>query len=152
MKKIFFFLIYNCIQLSACMETNNEISLKCTNNIKSIEQRVKEKYYADSVVICIKSLREEIYLPSSRCLVVNIYNATTNTLDFKKLPIDEYKSFNDFQNIEDALKTEGGEIAKLFINNCDLSCIDGFIIEFKKKDNKGGDMYRFICHYDEMMK
>lgn len=133
--------------------TNNKLGkLKCSDDVEKIISKIKEMYNADSVFIYTKKLKEEKFFPEIYCPIVLIYNATTRTLDFKNLPTDRHKEFESSLKIEEQLKIEGLPIAQELIKKCEMSDFNDFIIEYHKTDEKGKPLYRFICHYNELLK
>lgn len=42
-------------------------------------------------------------------------------------------------------------IAELVIKECNPNEFNDLILEFIKKDAQGKPMYRFICHYNELL-
>jgi hypothetical protein len=152
MRNIFFLLVF--VLLIGCMASmNNKIGkLKCSDCVEKIQFEIKRMFNADSVIIYTKKLKEERFFPEIYCPVVLIYNASTKTLDFKKLPIDRYKEFESTLKIEEQLKNEGLPIAQEVIKVCDMSKFNDLIIEYLKTDEKGKPLYRFICHYNELLK
>jgi hypothetical protein len=81
-----------------------------------------------------------------------VYNATTNVLDFKTLPTTHYQRFENFEQIEGDLKKEGIVVAQKIVDECDMTEFNDLIIEFLKLDDNGKPIYRFICHYKELLK
>ena|ERR1035437_4629006 len=144
-----FNIIIGCMASSNKNKLNN---LTCSEDVKTILSLIKKNYSADSVAIYIKNVKEELYFSEIKSPVVEIYNSTTKTLDFKSLPITHYQRFNDFEQIEDSLKLEGLPIALELTKRCDMSEFNDLILEFLKTDNEGKTLYRFICHYKELLK
>ena len=151
MKNAIFFLLCS-ILIIGCMasSSNKQIELKCSVDIGIIESEIKEMFKADSVVIYAKKLKEEVYFPELNCPVVVIWNATTNTLNFKEIPSDQTR-FDNYSQIEDGLKKEGLPIAKKLIKECEMSDYNDLIIEFHEKHQEGKVGHRFICHYKELL-
>ena len=134
------------------MASSNKLgTLCCSEDIDTIKAEIRNIYKADSVIIYTKKIKEEIYFPEIHCPVVLIYNATTNILDFKSLPTSHYQRFENFEQIENELKQEGLPIAHDLIEKCDMSDFNDFIIEFLKQSDEGKPIYRFICHYKELL-
>ena len=134
------------------MTPSNELgTLCCSEDIDTIKAEIKNIYKADSVRIYTKKLKEEIYFPEMRCPVVLIYNATTNVLDFKTLPISHYQRFENFEQVDNELIQEGLPIAQALIQKCDMSDFNNLIIEFLKLNKEGKPLYRFICHYKDLL-
>ena len=42
-------------------------------------------------------------------------------------------------------------VAQNIIKKCDMTGFNDLIIEFLKLDDKGKPIYRFICHYKELL-
>ncbi len=151
MKNIFMLvcsiLMVGCIASSESKQTE----LKCSADIEIIESEIKELFKADSVVIYVKSVQEEVYFPELHSPVVVIWNATTSVLDFKKIPPEQTR-FDNYSEIEDALKQEGFPIANKLIKECKMTNYNDLIIEFREKYQEGKFGDRFICHYRELLK
>lgn len=124
------------------------IELNCSVDIEILKENIRSITNADSVKIYTKRYG---YFREIRCLVIIIENATTKTLDFKTLPIDDFQLYNDGYDLDQKLKTEGYVIAKLIIDHCDVNKFNDLIIEFIKRDSYRKPMYRFIFHYDEFI-
>jgi hypothetical protein len=152
MKQLLFFIFGTVLILGfmACSNKKAE-ALCCSEDIDTIKAEIKSKFNADSVIIYTKRLREEIYFPEMHFPIVVIRNATTNVLDFKTLPTTHYQGFNSFLQIENELRQEALPIAQNLINKCDMSKFNNLIIEFHKLNNEGKPMYRFICHYKDLL-
>lgn len=152
MKNIIVFLLYSTLMVG-CMTSskNNQTELKCTVGIDIINSEIQDMFNADSVKIYSKKIKEEVFFSEINCPVVLIYNATTNILDFKTLPTSHYQRFDNFEQIENQLKQEGLIVAQNIINKCNMSEFNDLIIEFLKLDDKGKPIYRFICHYKELI-
>lgn len=134
------------------LRSNKQEELKCCSvSPEEMSVEICNRFAADSVVIYSKSLQEELYFDVIKSPVVAIYNATTNTLDFKKLPTSYYGLIEDREEIEAGLKDEGIVVAQDIMNKCDMTKFNDLIIEFLKLDDKGEPLYRFICHYDELL-
>lgn len=131
--------------------TTPPLELNCSVDIEILKENIKSITNADTVLIYTKNLREEMYFPEIRCPVIIIENATTKTLDFKILPIDKYRRFDNFSQIEDMLWDEAEPLARMISGNCDMGVFNDLIIEFIKRDYSGHPMYHFICHYDELI-
>ena len=131
---------------------NIEEELKCSISIDTLSSEIRNLFNADSVSIYSKKIKEEMYLSEINCPVVMIYNATTNILDFKTLPTSHYQRFENFEQIENDLKKEGFIVAQSIIDKCNMTRYNDLIIEFLKKDDNGKPIYRFICHYKELLK
>lgn len=131
---------------------NKQAELKCTVEIDSIKNEIQNLYNSDSVKIYSKNIKEEVYFTEINSPVVLIYNATTNVLDFKTLPTSHYQRFDNFEQVEAGLKKEGLVIAQSIISKCDMTEFNDLIIEFLKLDDEGKPIYRFICHYKELLK
>jgi hypothetical protein len=101
---------------------------------------------ADTVLLYSYRLREEIYFPEIRAITLCIVNGTTKTLDFKTLP-ERYQRFDNYSQIEDGLKADGDEVARLLYEKCNSKEFNDIIIEFLKYDAEGEPNYRFINHY-----
>lgn len=125
--------------------------LKCCEDIEILKENIKSVTNADTVIIYTKRLREEIFFPIIRSPVIIIENATTNTLDFKTLPIDKHKDFGSSLQVNDMLQSEAEYIAKMVVQNCNMKSYNDLIIEFIKRDDFGNPMYRFICHYADLL-
>ncbi len=80
-----------------------------------------------------------------------VYNPTTHILNFKELNVDEPIRFDNYDEIENALKEDGKKFAEEIIQSCNLSKFNDLIIEYNKPDIKGNLHYRFINHYEEFM-
>ena len=66
------------------LRSNKQEELKCYSvSPEEMSVEICNRFAADSVVIYSKSLQEELYFDVIKSPVVAIYNATTNTLDFK---------------------------------------------------------------------
>lgn len=152
MKNIIFILLCS-ILIVGCMVSsrNNQTELKCSVDIEIIESEIKEMFKADSVVIYARRLKEEVFFPELKSPVVVIWNATTNILDFKKIPSEQTR-FDNYSQIEDGLKKEGLPIAKKIMKECEMSDYNDLIIEFHEKHQEGKVGHRFICHYKELFK
>lgn len=153
MKNIIFILVCS-IFIIGCMisSRNKQVELKCTVEIDSIKYDIQNRYNADSVKIYSRRIKEEVYLSEINCPIVLVYNGTANALDFKTLPTSHYQRFDNFEKIESNLEKEGTVIAHNIINKCDMTKFNDLIIEFIKLDDEGKPMYRFICHYKELLK
>ena len=152
MKKIFFITFGTVlIFVSMACSSKRVEAISCAEDIEAIKDSIKNMYNADSVLIFTKRLSEEIYFPELYFPIVIIYNATTNTLDFKTLPTSHYQGFESSLKINDELELEALPIAQDLIKKCDMSKFNDFIIEFHKLDNEGKPLYRFICHYNELL-
>lgn len=134
-----------------CMRSPKLDLLRCSVDVDSIKTVTRNLFNADSVVIYSKTIKEEVYFTEIHSPVILIYNAKTNVLDFKSLPTAKYRRFDNFEQIESELKQEGLPVAKSIINNCDMTGFNDLIIEFLKLDDKGKPIYRFICHYRELL-
>lgn len=131
---------------------NKRGEIKCLVHLDTIKSEIQDVFKADSVKFYSKLLKEEMYFTEINCPVVVIYNATTNVLDFKSLPITHYQRFDNFEQIENELKQEGLIVAQKIINQCEMAEFNDLIIEFIKLDYQGKPIYRFICHYQELLK
>lgn len=131
---------------------NKQVELKCSVDIDTIKTEIQVAYNADSVQFYSKRLKEEVYFTEISCPVVLIYNATTSVLDFKTLPSTHYQRFENFEQLENNLKKEGLVVAQKIIDKCDMVEYNDLIIEFIKLDDKEKPIYRFICHYKELLK
>jgi len=131
---------------------NKQAELKCTVSIDTMRTEIRNLFNADSVTIYSKQIKEEVYFSEINCPVVLIYNATTNVLDFKTLPSSHYQRFENFEQIENDLKNEGFIVAQSIIDKCNMTEFNDLIIEFLKLDDNGKLIYRFICHYKELLK
>jgi len=153
MKRTILVLVFGLIFIIGCMSSSNSKSelLCCSEDIDSIKAEIKNTYKADSVVLYTKKINEEIYFSEINCPVILIYNATTNVLDFKTLPTSYYQRFEDFEQIENELKKEGIPTALGLIKRCNMSEFNDLIIEFIKKGDDEKTLYRFICHYKELL-
>jgi len=129
-----------------------QAELKCTVSIDTMSCEIRNIFNADSVTIYSKKINEEVYFSEINCPVVLIYNATTNILDFKTLPSSHYQRFENFEQIENDLKNEGFIVAQSIIDRCNMTEFNDLIIEFLKLDDNGEPIYRFICHYKELVK
>jgi hypothetical protein len=152
MKKAIFILLCSTL-IVGCMASlkNEQGELKCSVPIYTIKDEIREIYNADSVKIYSRRLKEEIYFTEITCLVVLVYNAKTDVLDFKTLPTTYYQRFDNFEQIENELKKEGIIVAQNIIKKCDITGFNDLIIEFIKLDDKGKPIYRFTCHYKELL-
>ena len=130
---------------TGCMKKQPPV-LKCSCE-EELKDTIKQMFDADSVLLYSKRLREEPYFPEIRAITVCIINGTTNTLDFKTLPI-KYQGFDNYSQIEDGLKKEAEIIAHLLFEKCDTEKFNDIIIMFFKYDSDGKPYYQFICHYD----
>jgi hypothetical protein len=150
MKRIIFILsaLFLILMFIGCEK--RPLELKCSIDIEILKENIKLITNADTVLIYTKRLKEEIYFPELRFPVIVIENATTQTLDFKTLPMDKYKDIGCFEEIEKKLKEEGLVWAKSIIDNCDMSNFNDLIIEFIKRSNSNYPMYHFICHYSDL--
>ncbi len=153
MRKLVFVLLCSLLMI-ACKASsrNKQTELKCSVDIGIIESEIKEMFKADSVDIYAKKLKEEVYFTEIHSPIVLIYNATTNVLNFKTLPITHYQRFDNFEQIENELKQEGFIVAQSIIDKCNMTEFNDLIIEFLKLDDNGKPIYRFICHYKELLK
>lgn len=153
MKNIIFILSCSTL-IVGCMVSskNKQTELKCSVSIDTISTEIRNLFNADSVTIYVKKLKEEVYFTEINCPVVLIYNATTNILDLKKLPTHQYQGFDSFLAINDQLTLEGQPIARELIQKCDMAGFNDLIIEFIKKGDDGKPLYRFICHYKDLLK
>jgi hypothetical protein len=131
---------------------NKQAELKCTVSIDTMSTEIRNLFNADSVTIYSKQIKEEVYFSEINCPVVLIYNATTNVIDFKTLPSSHYQRFENFEQIENDLKNEGFIVAQSIIDKCNMTQFNDLIIEFLKLDDNGKPIYRFICHYKELLK
>jgi len=152
MKKTVLILLCSTL-IVGCMASlkNKQGELKCSVPIDTIKAEIRDIYNADSVKIYSKRLKEEIYFTEITCPVVLVYNATTDVLDFKTLPTTHYQRFDNFEQIENELKQEGFIVAQNIIKKCNMKGFNDLIIEFLKLDDKGKPIYRFICHYKELL-
>lgn len=153
MKNIIFILLCS-ILIVGCMASseNKQVALKCTVSIDTMSTEIRNLFNADSVTIYSKKIKEEVYFSEINCPVVLIYNATTNILNFKSLPTSHYQRFENFEQIENDLKNEGIIVAQSIIDKCNMTEFNDLIIEFLKLDDNGKPIYRFICHYKELLK
>jgi hypothetical protein len=131
---------------------NKQAELKCIVSIDTMSAEIRNLFNADSVTIYSKKIKEEVYFNEINCPVVLIYNATTNILNFKTLPTSHYQRFENFEQIENDLKNEGIVIARSIIDKCNMTEFNDLIIEFLKLDDDGKPLYRFICHYKDLLK
>lgn len=131
---------------------SKQIELKCSVDIDTIKSEIQTAYNADSVQFYSKRLKEEMYFTEISCPVILIYNATTKVLDFKTLPTTYYQRFENFEQIENNLKREGLIVVQGIVDKCNMVEYNDLIIEFIKLDDKGKPIYRFICHYKELLK
>ena len=152
MKKIMFIFLCSLV-IIGCMRPSNNIikALKCSVAIDIIRADIRNAFDADSVIIYSKKVKEEVYFPEIHSPVILIYNATANALNFKSLPTSHYQRFDNFEEIENMLKREAVFAANSLIEKCDMSEFNDLIIEFLKLDDKGKPIYRFICHYNELL-
>lgn len=131
---------------------NKEEELKCCSvSVDEMSIEICNKFDADSVIIYSKTLQEELYFDVIKCPVVLIYNATTNTLDFKTLTTSYYQRIEDWEIVEAGLKNEGLVVAQDLMNKCDMTEFNDLIIQFIKLNDQGEPAYRFFCHYDELL-
>jgi len=153
MKNIIFILSCSTL-IVGCMASskNKQAELKCTVSIDTMSTEIRNLFNADSVTIYSKQIKEEVYFSEINCPVVLIYNATTNVIDFKTLPSSHYQRFENFEQIENDLKNEGFIVAQSIIDKCNMTQFNDLIIEFLKLDDNGKPIYRFICHYKELLK
>lgn len=117
------------------------------HEIDIIKNTIKNNYSADEVEITSRVFKEEIYFDKIKSVYVTVYNATTETLDFKSLPIDKYERFENYQEIEDGLENEGKRILDLIRENCDLENFNEVIVVFGKRGKNDPLLYDFIVHY-----
>ncbi len=153
MKNIIIILSFSTLIVGCMVSTKKkQAELKCTVSIDTMSCEIRNIFNADSVTIYSKKINEEVYFSEINCPVVLIYNATTNILDFKTLPSSHYQRFENFEQIENDLKNEGFIVAQSIIDRCNMTEFNDLIIEFLKLDDNGEPIYRFICHYKELVK
>ena len=138
------FIFTNCKQYSKLNK------IKCSGNIESITNEIKQLCNAESVMVYPKIIKEETYLNRINAVVIMVTNSTTNILDFKKLTTKNQR-FDNYKDIEDGLYAIGKPIAKKIVASCDLSMYKDLIVEFNFKDATGQYKYRFISHYKELL-
>lgn len=121
---------------------------KCKEGVRRIVESAEFQFNPDSYSVEYRTLKEESYFEELSVLVLKVVNASTTSLDFKSLPDNVYKRFNDFSRVEQDLKEEAAPMAKMVLSECELDEIDEIIIEFVKYGESSSEpMYRFICHY-----
>lgn len=153
MKNIILILLCSTLIIGCMASSNNkQAELKCSVSIDTMSTEIRSLFNADSVTIYSKKIKEEVYFSEINCPVVLIYNATTNIIDFKTLPTSHYQRFENFEQIENDLKKEGFIVAQSIIDKCSMTEFNDLIIEFLKLDDNGKPIYRFICHYKELLK
>ena len=126
--------------------------LVCNTNIELLKEEIKSVTNADTVLIFTHQF--DIYLHKIIAPVIVIENATTKTLDFKKLPIDKHQGYggvNNYNEITDFLKAEGHPFAKQLANNCNMRGFHSLVVDFIKRDSLGYPMYHFRNLYDELL-
>ena len=117
------------------------------NDIDLIKASIKRQYEADQVEITSKVIMEELYFEEIRSIYITLYNATTETLDFKSLPTKRYQRFQNYEEIENDLKKEGERIFNLFKKNCSMNDFNEVIVVFGKRGDDDPLLYDFIVHY-----
>ena len=130
---------------------SNPPKLDCTFNQESFIESIQNYFNADSVKITTSILQEEIYFSKLVTVRIFVSNPTTHILNFKELNVDEPIRFDNYDEIENALKEDGKKFAEEIIQSCNLSKFNDLIIEYNKPDIKGNLHYRFINHYEEFM-
>ncbi len=125
---------------------SNPPKLDC-NNIDLIKSSIKRQYQADHVIITSKIIKEELYFDEIRSIYITLYNASTETLDFKSLPTNRYQRFENYEEIENGLKKEGKTIFNLIMKNCSLNDFNEVIVVFGKRGDDDPLLYDFIVHY-----
>lgn len=153
MKKPAFVFLYSLIFLG-CVSPSNQLGegLKCSFDVDTIRADIQNTFGADSVVMYLKRIKEEAYFSEVLSPIVLVYNADTEVLNFKALPSTYYQRFDNFEEIENKLKQEAMPVANTIDKYCDTDVFNDVIIEFLKLDDQGEPIYRFICHYEELLK
>jgi hypothetical protein len=151
MKKIFIALFSLMIFLLLQIGCTRIKKLNCNIDIEILKENIKYEMNADIVQVYTQTHRVEWWLREIRCPVIIIENATTKTLDFKTLSVDEYQLDDDGYDLDQGLRIDGYVIAKQIIESCDMTGYNDFMIEFIKKNDLGEPMYSFKYHYDEFI-
>jgi len=152
MKKLYIILFLLMALLLMQIRCSKVKKLKCNVDIENIKQEIISETHADSVRIYTARIKEEIYFPTIKTPIIEIINPTMEVLDFKVLSTENFQRFDNFEEINDKLKIEGKKYALQLINRCKMNVYNNLIIEFNKHDASGNPCYRFICHYDELLK
>ena len=136
-------IIYSC-------KSSEGDPLLCEIEIEMLSQIIHEKFNADSVRIVSARIKEEAYFSTLHCPHIRIYNPTTEIVDFKTLPSENYR-FDNYDTIEYYMKKEGAFIPEWFVDNCNLDHFNDIIVWFKKVDENGKTLYSFGMHYKEYL-
>ena len=139
-----YFLIVLSIMIVGCV--GKPPNLDC-DNIDSIKATIKQLYAADRIEISSRVIKEEVYFDEIRSVYVTLYNATTEILDFKSLPLNKYQRFENYEEIENGLKEEGVAIFNMIKRNCSLNNFNEVIVVFGKRGDDDPLLYDFIVHY-----
>ena len=135
-----------CVIFLASCSKGKPVDLKCMS-IKKIENLALEMYNADEIIIESKWLKEEIYFKGLSCFYITIVNGKTQALNFKELPADKYRRFDNYEEIENQLKQEGLPIVNKIKSECDLKKFDQIVVVFAKEKSDGTLFYRFGNRY-----
>lgn len=144
-------LLFPLLLLSGCGNLSRDVGNSCHFNVQNLEDSIKRIYDADSVVIYVRSIQEELYFPRIKGPAVVIFNPNTKVINFKALSNVDYKDFN-IDSVEEQLRLEGFPIAAHLASNCNLNEFNEIIVEYKKIAFNGIDMYRYIVYYGDSFK
>ena len=93
------------------------------------------------------TLQEEPYFPKSTAPRIIVINPTMDELDFKTLSISEPQRFENYEELEQLMKTRGEPYASELTKKCKMNAFNDIIIEFAKLADDGKLHYRIINHY-----
>ncbi len=150
MKKVFFLVMILFFAVGCTTPLNDKFGeLRFSERISEIKSEIKQMYNADSVVLYTKERR--VTFSKEYSLVVLIYNAKTRTLDFKGLPMEYRQKFDNKKQIENSLRDEALPVVMDLIRRCGSYELDNLVVEYRKADEEGRPLYRFICCYDDLL-
>lgn len=148
MRKYFFcFVVF--VLCMGCGLFRKPLKLVCYCEEEHLKDTIQQMFDADSILIYTKLLREELYMPEIRAIVVCVVNGTTDMLDFRTLTKMNQR-FENYTQIENSLQQEAKKVALLLFEKCNTKEFNDIIVEFFKYGDDGIPNYRFVTHHYDL--